>query len=66
MKDNAWSGFPQESVTFLRGLKANNDKAWFADNKAVYERAIKRPAKAFCQAAVARGPTPNKLQKVSV
>ncbi len=54
MTDSAFSGFPQESVTFLRGLKANNDKAWFAENRAVYERAIKRPAEAFCQAVVAR------------
>lgn len=54
MDDSAFAGFPEESVTFLRGLKANNDKAWFAGNKAVYERAIKRPAEAFCRATVAR------------
>ena len=54
MDANAFSGFPEEGVTFLRGLRANNNKAWFAENTAVYERAIKRPAEAFCRAAVVR------------
>ena len=54
MDASAFSGFPADSVEFLRGLRANNDKAWFARNKSVYERAIKRPAEAFCQAAVIR------------
>jgi len=43
----AW-GFPDETVDFLRDLKANNDREWFARNKSAYEQAIKGPAKDFC------------------
>ena len=54
MDGDGFTAFPEECVTFLRGLKANNDKAWFAGNKAVYERAIKHSAEAFCRATVDR------------
>lgn len=54
MGDDGFFAFPEDSVTFLRGLKANNTKAWFAENKAVYEGAVKRPAEAFCRATADR------------
>jgi len=39
--------FTEGSVKFLETLKANNNRDWFADNKAVYEREIKNPARVF-------------------
>ena len=36
--------FTKASFAFLNELKANNDRAWFADNKPRYEALIKDPA----------------------
>ncbi|MDX1493136.1 MAG: DUF2461 domain-containing protein [Longimicrobiales bacterium] len=36
--------FTKETFRFLRDLKENNDRAWFAENKARYERELKVPA----------------------
>lgn len=46
----AFSGFSRETIGFLLGLTANNEKAWFDENRAVYERAWVEPAKAFVEA----------------
>lgn len=35
--------FSKEALAFLRGLKRNNDREWFAERKAVYERELKEP-----------------------
>ena len=35
--------FSGEALKFLRGLKRNNDREWFAARKAVYEREVKAP-----------------------
>ncbi len=35
--------FSNEALKFLRGLKRNNDREWFAARKAVYEREVKAP-----------------------
>jgi uncharacterized protein (TIGR02453 family) len=35
--------FSGEALKFLRGLKRNNDRVWFGDRKAVYERELKEP-----------------------
>lgn len=35
--------FSPEALKFLRGLKRNNDRNWFNDRKAIYEREIKAP-----------------------
>jgi uncharacterized protein (TIGR02453 family) len=40
-------GFAPEAMDFLRELKANNDRGWFASSKPRYERVIRRPAEAF-------------------
>jgi uncharacterized protein (TIGR02453 family) len=37
------ASFTAESLKFLRGLKRNNDRAWFEPRKPVYERALKAP-----------------------
>ena len=49
----AFQGFSTDAITFLRDLKANNDRAWFNDHKEVYEREIKQPAEAFAAAMTA-------------
>lgn len=35
--------FTVESLKFLRGLKRNNDRAWFDPRKEIYERTLKSP-----------------------
>jgi uncharacterized protein (TIGR02453 family) len=35
--------FSAESMKFLRGLARHNDREWFNERKAVYERALKAP-----------------------
>lgn len=44
------SGFPKETVTFLKGLGANNTKSWFDAHRADYETAYIGPAKVFIEA----------------
>jgi uncharacterized protein (TIGR02453 family) len=34
--------FSDETVAFLTDLRANNTREWFADNKAAYERTVKK------------------------
>lgn len=41
------SGFSDETLAFLAGLKANNSRDWFDANRKTYEAAVKAPAKAF-------------------
>ena len=35
--------FSNEAIKFLRGLKRNNDRVWFDERKAIYERELKAP-----------------------
>jgi uncharacterized protein (TIGR02453 family) len=35
--------FSNEAIKFLRGLKRNNDRAWFEERRAIYERELKTP-----------------------
>lgn len=44
---NAFPGFPEKTVSFLRGLAAHNDRDWFAAHKAEYEAAVLAPSRAF-------------------
>jgi uncharacterized protein (TIGR02453 family) len=41
--------FGPELFRFLKDLKANNDRAWFAENKERYEREVREPALAFVE-----------------
>jgi len=43
----SFKGFPRETVTFLKNLAANNDKAWFEKNRAAYETDVMGPARLF-------------------
>jgi uncharacterized protein (TIGR02453 family) len=38
-----FKGFPPETLSFLRELKENNDRQWFAARKEDYERCVKAP-----------------------
>lgn len=51
VNSGAWH-FPRETVAFLKDLKANNDRGWFAKHKAGYDEAVKQPAQAFCSLMV--------------
>lgn len=42
-----FTGFPKATPKFYRDLARNNDKAWFATNKPVYEKAVLAPARSF-------------------
>ncbi|MDA0991990.1 MAG: DUF2461 domain-containing protein [Verrucomicrobia bacterium] len=39
--------FPKATLTFLKNLKANNNRDWFTKNKTSYELAVKQPAEEF-------------------
>ncbi len=41
--------FTTETLDFLNGLAAHNDRDWFMPRKALYERAVKAPAEAFVE-----------------
>jgi len=38
-----FEGFPEEGIAFLRQLKKNNNREWFAANKLRYEEQVKLP-----------------------
>jgi len=40
-------GFPPDALVFLQDLSANMNKAWFTENKARYEHAVRDPLQAF-------------------
>ncbi|MEM8536231.1 MAG: DUF2461 family protein [Pseudomonadota bacterium] len=56
-----------EARTFLRTLSANNNRAWWQDNKATYDTALKAPAQALLAdlsaplAKIADAPVKSKL-----
>jgi uncharacterized protein (TIGR02453 family) len=42
-KTSPFNGFTREAATFLGELAANNQRAWFAPHKALYEAAVQAP-----------------------
>ncbi|MCY4465730.1 MAG: DUF2461 domain-containing protein [Chloroflexi bacterium] len=44
---SAFPGFPTETQAFLRELRQNNTREWFAANKARYDEVVKAPAVAW-------------------
>jgi uncharacterized protein (TIGR02453 family) len=40
---STFPGFPKEGMAFLRALKKNNDREWFAPRKSTYEEKVKQP-----------------------
>jgi uncharacterized protein (TIGR02453 family) len=47
MKGPLFSGFSPQTLKFLRGLKKNNDRAWFVPHKELYERECLAPLRAL-------------------
>lgn len=47
-------GFPAETQAFLRELRANNTREWFAENRARYDDFVKTPALEWVAAMGAR------------
>jgi uncharacterized protein (TIGR02453 family) len=45
-----FSGFPPETLAFLTGIHAHNEKAWFDANRPLYEAGYIAPARAFVEA----------------
>lgn len=45
-----FAGFPQQGLTFLQELKANNTREWFTPRKEVFESAVKAPMVALVEA----------------
>ena len=43
----AFKGWPAEAIEFYEGLEADNSKAYWQDNKAVYEEKVKAPMEAL-------------------
>jgi uncharacterized protein (TIGR02453 family) len=48
-----FSGFSAQALKFLRDLKKNNDRAWFAPRKELYERECLEPLRALTAALAA-------------
>lgn len=46
----SFDGFDESLVRFLRQLKRNNDRSWFARNKQRYEAEVRGPVLAFIRA----------------
>ncbi len=44
----AFNGFPDKGIQYLVDLEANNDRAWFAANKAILEGQLMAPARLLC------------------
>lgn len=42
-----FDGFPKEGIAFLRRLKKNNNREWFARHKSEYEDLVKAPMQSF-------------------
>ncbi len=42
-----FQGFPKTALSFLKKIKKNNNKEWFATHKSEYEIAILNPSRAF-------------------
>ncbi|MBI4920255.1 MAG: DUF2461 domain-containing protein [Devosia nanyangense] len=45
-----FTGFPKETLAFLEGIAAHNEKPWFEAHRDVYEAGYVAPARAFVEA----------------
>src|SRR5210317_1561920 len=48
------SYFTKETIEFLSGLRENNKKEWFHENKKTYEKSVKEPFKGFVSELIFR------------
>jgi uncharacterized protein (TIGR02453 family) len=49
-----FSGFDPAALTFFRGLKRNNTKTWFENNRHIYDAEVKGPMQLFVEEVDAR------------
>jgi uncharacterized protein (TIGR02453 family) len=42
-----FSGWPKDAIDFFDGLEENNNRDWFQENKARYDRAVREPMELF-------------------
>ena len=49
-----FTGFSQQSIDFLWGIRINNEKGWFEENKETYQAALLQPMKALGEEALAQ------------
>lgn len=49
-----FSGFPEEGMQFLKGLKKNNQREWFQPRKQVFEESVKAPMEHLVEALNAK------------
>jgi uncharacterized protein (DUF2461 family) len=49
---NSFAGFPEEMVTFFRGLKRNDRREWLQPRKHLFEEHVKKPTAQFVEALV--------------
>lgn len=46
----SFTGIPDDALEFYEGLEADNSKAYWADNKHIYEGSVRAPVEALCEA----------------
>lgn len=56
----AFNGLPKDYFDFFRQLKANNNRAWFEDNRLRFRESVQEPLSAFVEAM---GPRLKKISK---
>ena len=47
---NAFRGYPQNALSFLKEIERNNNRPWFQENKSRYEDLIRTPSLDFIEA----------------
>ena len=47
---NAFRGYPENALSFLKEIERNNNRPWFQDNKSRYEDLIRTPSLDFIEA----------------
>ena len=48
------SYFNRDFIKFFKGLRANNNREWFQENKKMYEKEVKEPFYDFVQEMILR------------
>ena len=51
---NAFRGYPENALSFLKEIERNNNRPWFQENKSRYEDLIRTPSLDFIEAMGAR------------
>jgi uncharacterized protein (DUF2461 family) len=54
MNKKTFTGFSQEALDFLQNVKKNNNKAWFEENKDVYQKYLLKPFQSLVRVVPAK------------